>query len=556
MKRRWAAMGAGSAISVAACVWASSFIADAFGHQPALGAPAISIGGARLYPPWRVFEWSARWSATFPRPFAAAQLIALGGFVFACIIAALVMRRDDVMKPFAEGAWGGFDDAAASGLFARAGAILGKLDGEVLCFDGPEHQLLIGASRSGKGRGHVVPTLLTWPHSALVLDIKGELADGDERHGFPGTAGFRETIGPVLRFAPTRADSVSFNPLFEVRRGANEVRDVQNIVEILVDPAGDGRHQDFWDRSAKHVLVGLILHVLYVEPIERKTLAIVREKLRDLDATALEMKSVYHRISPTTGAPEIHPEVLHAAESFLAGEERMQSGIKATAESFFGLFADEIVAKKTATSDFRIGDLMCLERPVTLYLQPPPSDALRLTPLMRLIINQFARALMEDQTRDAQGRVKRHRMLLLLDGTYDNAVAYGDRRLVLVWNRLILPNGWSINLQNMQGGDPTGAAGLRDRTDNHFDRLAGAIALSAIISVVANNAEDDDDGASLSQSVGDAAAQEAARTGGRIVERELSVRPTLRVRAGAPVRVLVMRDIALRPYRENRNDGR
>lgn len=143
-----------------------------------------------------------------------------------------------------------------------------------------------------------------------------------------------------------------------------------------------------------------------------------------------------------------------------------------------------------------------------------------------------------------------------LIGSYDNAVAYGDRRLVLVWNRLILPNGWSINLQNMQGADPTGAAGLRDRTDNHFDRLAGAIALSAIISVVANNAEDDDDGASLSQSLGDAAAQEAARAGGRIVERELSVRPTLRVRAGAPVRVLIMRDITLRPYRERRNDGR
>lgn len=415
MQRRWAAMGAGSAISVAACVWASSFIADTFGHQPALGAPAISIGGARLYPPWRVLEWSTRWSEAFPRPFAVARLIAIGGFLFACIIAALIMRRDYAMKPFADDAWGGFDDAIACGLFARAGAILGKLDGEVLCFDGPEHQLLIGASRSGKGRGHVVPTLLVWPHSALVLDIKGELADGDARHGFPGTAGFRETIGPVLRFAPTRADSASFNPLFEVRHGPNEVRDVQNIVEILVDPAGDGRHQDFWDRSAKQVLVGLILHVLYVEPPQRKTLAVVREKLRDLDATALEMKSVYHRISPTTGAPEIHPEVLHAAESFLAGEERMQSGIRATAESFFGLFADEIVARKTATSDFRIGDLMCMEQPVTLFLQPPPSDALRLTPLMRLIINQFARALMEDQARDAQGRPKRHRMLLLLD---------------------------------------------------------------------------------------------------------------------------------------------
>ncbi len=415
MQRRWIAAGAGSAISVAACVWASSFIADLFGHQPALGSPAVSIGGARLYPPWRLFEWSARWSEAFPRPFAAAQLFVLGGFIPACVVAALIMRRGHEMKPFADGAWGAFDDAQACGLFARTGAVLGKLDGEVLCFDGPEHQLLIGASRSGKGRGHVVPTLLAWPHSALVLDIKGELADGDERHGFPGTAGFRETLGPVLRFAPTHADSASFNPLFEVRRGANEVRDIQNIVEILVDPAGDGRHQDFWDRSAKHVLVGLILHVLYAEPLERKTLAVVREKLRNLDAAALEMKSVYHRISPTTGAPEIHPEVLHAAESFLAGEERMQSGIKATAESFFGLFADEIVAAKTATSDFRIGDLMCGDRPVTLYLQPPPSDALRLTPLMRLIINQFARALMESQTHDAQGRAKRHRMLLLID---------------------------------------------------------------------------------------------------------------------------------------------
>lgn len=413
--RRAMAISAGGAISAAALIWASSFIADVFDHQPALGDPVIAIGGARLYAPWQMFLWQARWGEAYPRPFAIGELIMLAGFIIACVVMALIMRRGPEMKPFAPGAWGDFEEAKACGLFAPLGAVLGKLDGEILCFDGPEHQLLIGASRSGKGRGHVVPTLLAWPHSALVLDIKGELADGDERHGFPGTAGFRETLGPVLRFAPTHADSHAFNPLFEVRRGANEVRDVQNIVEILVDPAGDARHQDFWDRSAKHVLVGVILHVLYVEPLERKTLAVVREKLRDLDATAQAMKSVYHRISPTTGAPEVHPEVLHAAESFLAGEERMQSGIKATAESFFGLFADEIVARKTATSDFRIGDLMCGARPVTLFLQPPPSDALRLVPLMRLLINQIARALMEHQTRDAQGRAKRHRMLLLLD---------------------------------------------------------------------------------------------------------------------------------------------
>lgn len=136
-----------------------------------------------------------------------------------------------------------------------------------------------------------------------------------------------------------------------------------------------------------------------------------------------------------------------------------------------------------------------------------------------------------------------------LIGTYDNGVSYGDRRLVLVWNRLILPNGWSINLHEMNASDPTGAAGLRDQTDNHLDRLAAAIGLSAIISVIANEAEDEDEQSTLGQSVGDAAAQQAAQTGARIVDRELSVRPTLRVRAGAPVRVLIMRDVQLRPYR-------
>lgn len=135
-----------------------------------------------------------------------------------------------------------------------------------------------------------------------------------------------------------------------------------------------------------------------------------------------------------------------------------------------------------------------------------------------------------------------------LIGTYDNGTSYGDNRLLLVWNRLILPSGWSINLTDMNATDPGGAAGARDRVDNHLARLGIAIGLSAIISVVANEAEGDDDNNSLSQSVGDAAAQQAAQTGSRIVDRELEVRPTLRVRAGAPVRVLVTRDIQLRPY--------
>lgn len=415
MARFWVAVVLSALVALAGLGAATAFVADVFGYQSALGAPLFMLDGTGVYAPWSVLDWTDAYAETFPKPFAVARLIVFASLCAALAPLLLLGRARNGIKPFGRGAWGGINEVRAAGLLAGTGTILGRLGRELLCFGGVEHQLLIGASRSGKGRGHVVPTLLAWPESALVLDVKGELADGDARQGFPGTSGFRETLGPVLRFAPTRSESNAFNPLFEVRKGANEVRDVQNIVEILVDPHGDGRNQDFWDRSAKAILVGVILHVLYAEPVERKTLAVVREKLRDLDATALAMKATLHRLNPRTNSPEVHPEVLHAAESFLASEERLKSGVKATAESFFGLFADEIIARNTKTSDFRIGDLMCVERPVTLYLQPPPSDALRLMPLLRLLVNQIARALMEDQSADSLGRAKRHRLILVLD---------------------------------------------------------------------------------------------------------------------------------------------
>lgn len=411
------------AIAATACILifmlgmsaATQFVAGVFEHHPALGSRLALSDTLVIYPPWAVLGWSSAFAEEFPRPFELAHAILFAGLMAALAPAAFLVRGRNKLKPFGAAAWGTFDDANAAGLLAKSGTVLGKLGGEILCYDGQGHQLLIGASRSGKGRGHIVPTLLAWPGSVLVLDVKGELADGDPRHGFAGTAGFRETLGPVLRFAPTKASSAAFNPLLEVRRGVNEVRDVQNIVEIIADPSGHGRQSDFWDKAAKQLMTGVILHVLYAEPAPRKSLAVVREKLRDLKATCEEMRRTLHRLNPVTGEPEVHPEVLHGAESFLAGEDRLQAGLKATAESFFGLFADPLVAEKTSRSDFRLSDLMCEHAPVTLFLQPPPSDAARLMPLMRLFLNQLARSQMEDQTRGSDGREKRHRLLLCLD---------------------------------------------------------------------------------------------------------------------------------------------
>ncbi len=95
--------------------------------------------------------------------------------------------------------------------------------------------------------------------------------------------------------------------------------------------------------------------------------------------------------------------------------------------------------------------------------------------------------------------------------------------------------------------DAAGSAGLTGNVDAHIGRIAVASLISAVLGVAANESEDEDD-ARLSQSIGDAAAQQAAQTGSRLVDRELNVRPTLRIRAGARVRVLVSQDIQLRPY--------
>lgn len=401
---------------VASFAVATQFIAATFNHQAALGAPLVTLGDTYLYSPWAIVSWTERWAESFPRPFSLARMIVLAGFLFAFLIAALALQRRLQLKPFGKDAWAKFADIQEAGLFADKGVILGKFEDEILAFDGPGHQILIGASRSGKGRGHVVPTILSWNGSALILDVKGELDRGDPRHGFPGTSGYRAEQGPVFRLAPTDPTSNAFNILLCVRKGVNEVRDVQNIVDIIVEPHGETRGaEQFWNKSAKIVLTGVVLHVLYTETPERKALAVVREKLRDLDRTCDEMRRTLHRLNPKTNQPEVHPEILHAAESYLAGEERLRSSIKATAESFFGVFADPIVAEKTSRSDFTIGDLMCADRPITVYLQPPPSDAQRLMPYLRLFIAEVARSLMESQTHDATGMEKKHRLLLLLD---------------------------------------------------------------------------------------------------------------------------------------------
>ena len=134
-----------------------------------------------------------------------------------------------------------------------------------------------------------------------------------------------------------------------------------------------------------------------------------------------------------------------------------------------------------------------------------------------------------------------------LIGEYDNSVQFGQRRVLLVWNRLIMPNGRSIVLERQPGADTQGYAGLEDGVDYHWWDLAKAAALSTLLGVGAELATDDND--RLLRAVRDGAQDTVNQAGQHIVQRQLQVAPTLTIRPGFPVRVIVTRDLVLEPYR-------
>jgi type IV secretion system protein VirB10 len=133
-------------------------------------------------------------------------------------------------------------------------------------------------------------------------------------------------------------------------------------------------------------------------------------------------------------------------------------------------------------------------------------------------------------------------------GTYDSQMSAGQSRVLLVWTRLILPNGRSLVLEKLPAGDAQGYGGVQDQVNHHWGAVAGAAALSTLLGVGvelgANNTDSD-----IVSALRFGAASSMNQAGQQIVGRALTLPPTLTIRPGAPVRVLVSRDLILEPYR-------
>ena len=386
-------------------IWtATQWTAQALAYQPELGHPWFELAGYPVYYPPAFFWWWFSFDAYAPAIFEKGAYIAASGGLLSVgvAIAMSVWRAREAKKAetFGSARWASEKEIRRAGLFSEDGVVLGCHGPRYLRHNGPEHVLCFAPTRSGKGVGLVLPTLLTWPGSAIIHDIKGE--------NWQLTAGFRARHGRVLLFDPTNASSAAYNPLLEVRKGEWEVRDVQNVADVLVDPEGSLEKRNHWEKTSHALLVGAILHVLYAE--EDKTLAGVAGFLSDprrpIETTLRAMMT-----TPHLGEAGVHPVVASAARELLNKSDNERSGVLSTAMSFLGLYRDPVIARVTRACDWRIRDLVESAVPVSLYLVVPPSDISRTKPLIRLILNQIGRRLTEDLA--AKG--KQQRLLIMLD---------------------------------------------------------------------------------------------------------------------------------------------
>jgi type IV secretion system protein VirD4 len=418
-------LGAGLQVS-------TQFFAHQFKYQSVLGTNLNQI-----YPPWAILQWAAKWHSHYPEAFMRAGsigiLISAIGLVVLVVMKMMTSHSAQVNQYLHGSArWANVNDIRAAGLIARPRSLLQFIKGKFretrsgvyvgawidkhgkqhyLRHNGPEHVLCYAPTRSGKGVGLVVPTLLSWGNSAVITDLKGEL--------WAMTAGWRQKHAgnKVLRFEPASAASVCWNPLDEIRVGTeNEVGDIQNLASLIVDPHGKGL-ENHWQRTSQALLVGVILHALYKAKAEGRpaTLpgvdAMLADPSRAVGELWIEMMSCGHIDGHN------HPVVGSAARDMMDRPEEEAGSVLSTAKSYLALYRDPIVARSVAKSEFALKDLMHHHSPVSLYIVTQPNDKDRLRPLVRVMVNMAVRVLANKLHFDNGRPVAhyQHRLLMMLD---------------------------------------------------------------------------------------------------------------------------------------------
>jgi type IV secretion system protein VirD4 len=437
----WRATGTGLTLLVGFNLLATQYIAAQFRYQPALGTPLLRMKSTAVYQPFAWCIWGFQnctsRDSRVRKPLFEGEMIVLGG----CILSMLAFfiaanRRAQRLSENAEDLHGsarlaGPEDIEATGIMRGQGGVYvggwyndSTRGLQYLRHNGPEHVLAFAPTRSGKGVGLVIPTLLAWDESAVIYDIKGE--------NWAKTAGFRASRGQLcFKFSPVEDGTSSrFNPLAEVRIFTpRDVSDAQNVADMIIRSGEDSPMERHWEDSAASLTTGMILHACYTAAAEDRIACLAdlsglftrpgvefRETLNEMISYQHDADYRHGWRTPAGLKTTTHPVVSEKAQEMLDKESKELSGVLSTAKTALALYSDPLVARNTAASDFSINDLVNDDHPVSLYLVVPPSDKIRLRRLIRLIFTMVVNRLTERMAFDgSEQKRNKHRLLFLID---------------------------------------------------------------------------------------------------------------------------------------------
>lgn len=437
---RWLVLLAILVWSLSVCAINSMRLAAMLGYDVdvALGAPLFELGGRVWYWPWQILVLGEQFEGHRLIDSVVNQTYFLAVGLPVVIFSICIYYQKFVMKGrydlHGSAYWAKRKDIKRMGYFQGKGVYVGGWWDEkkrrqfYLRHDGPEHILCFAPTRSGKGVGLILPTLLAWQHSSVVLDIKGE--------NFALTGGYLASLGhKILRFDPSDAEgaSAAFNPLAEVRLDSvKAIQDVQQIASMVMDPEGKGL-EDHWAKAGFAFFGGAMLHCLIKTLYEEersaslydvavmladpdRPVADVFQEMLNMDHAAMLTKLFPEKMTAET-AEAAHVFIASAARGMLSKAENEMSGVVNTATANLALYKDPVVAQNISRCDFHLNDLMNFAVPVNLYLVISPADINRLKPLLRIIVAQMLGRFTEKmEFEDGASKASyKHRLLLMLD---------------------------------------------------------------------------------------------------------------------------------------------
>ena len=361
----------------------------------ALALAELDVGAAR---PWTILAlardaalgegWPPRVARHLGETGTLAAVIALG--------LGVGLSRPQSASAFGDARFARPAELAAMGLRARKGVVLGRAGGRYLVDGGQSHVLVCAPTGAGKGVGVVIPNLLAWPGSAVVLDVKGE--------NFARTAGFRAACGQrVINFAPLAARSHRFNPLDRVRDAAPERRvSLLEAMALTLLPDPD-RGDRVWAQQGRALFVGLALALLDA-PDRDATLGNVLRHLQTDAPTTEVCRDLIRR-----DRSRLDPVAVRNLANFAHLEPKIAESVKLGLTGALTLWNNPLVDAATSATDFAIDRLR--REPTTLYIGAALSDLEALAPLLRLFIAEVFAA----QLRAEPGPDEPYQVLMLLD---------------------------------------------------------------------------------------------------------------------------------------------